>query len=394
MNRRIQILDSTLREGEQTPGVYFDNHIKKEIAERLDSIGVDYIEAGHPLVSEEIYTAVDDISRLGLKATVVAHARSQKMDIDAALQTEVGMIGIFFCVSDDRLGEVYNTSISKAIDRISSVIEYAKRIKPGLLIRYTPEDTVRSKLQNVFDASIAAVRAGADIISIADTTGYMITGSRSMYDYVCRLKDEFSKHGLHAKIAVHCHNDRGLALANSLDTVRAGVDIIDASVLGLGERTGITDLAALIFNLTDGFGQSRWRLPALQDLYRLVSKYAGIGIPVNHPIVGENAFTHNAGVHTHAWIKKNSHYESVRPELVGRKSKICLDNMSGAASVRYALEKAKIRDIDDDMTRWVLRQVKDIGKRGRIVSEEELIMLVKHYRSLLEKTACDQGRLV
>ena len=381
MNRQIQILDSTLREGEQTPGVYFDNHIKREIAVFLDSIGVDFIEAGHPLVSDDIRIAVNDISRMNLKSTVVAHARSQKQDIDLAMQSDVGLIGIFYCVSNERLKDVFNVSLTKAVDQIASTIAYAKSIKPEVLIRYTPEDTVRSKFQNVIDASVAAVQAGADIISVADTTGYMIPGIRSMYDYIVRLKDELAKHSLYPRIAAHCHNDRGLALANSLDAVRGGADIIDASVLSLGERTGITDLAELLFNLTDGYGQGNWDLPRLQELYNLVSKYTSIDIPVNRPIVGENAFTHNAGVHTHAWIKKNDHYESVKPELVGRKSKICLDNMSGIASVLYALERAGVTDIDNKMSEWILKRVKEIGLRGRVVEEDELLLLVKYFRS-------------
>ena len=392
MNKRIQVLDSTLREGEQTPGVYFDNHIKREIAERLDAIGLNYIEAGHPLVSDEICAAVNEISHMGLKATIVAHARSQQKDIDLALQTNVGMIGIFYCVSDERLSDVFKISLSRAIDQIVTIISYAKKAKPDLLIRYTPEDTVRSKFENVVEASVAAVQAGADIISVADTTGFMIPGIRSMYDYISRLRDELAKRNLYPRIAAHCHNDRGLALANSLDAVRAGAEIIDASVLGLGERTGITDLAGLLFNLSDGFQQESWNLPGLQELYNLVSKYTGIRIPLNHPIVGENAFTHNAGVHTHAWIKKNHHYESVRPELVGRVSKICLDNMSGVASVYHALERAEVQDIDDDMTKWVLGRVKEIGLKGRVVEEGELLMLVKHYRSLAgREPICKEG---
>ncbi len=384
MNNQIQILDSTLREGEQTPGVYFDNHIKKEIADILNSIGVGYIEAGHPLVSDEICTAVRDISRLNLNSIVVAHARSQKKDIDMALQSNVGMIGIFYCVSDKRLNDVFNVSLTKAIDQIVSTITYAKEQKPDILIRYTPEDTVRSKFQNVVDASVAAVEAGADIISVADTTGYMIPGVRSMYDYISRLRDALSKHGIRPTIAAHCHNDRGLALANSLDAVRAGANIIDASVLRLGERTGITDLAEILFNLTDGFHLDRWDLPRLQKLYELVSNYTGIGIPVNYPIVGENAFTHNAGVHTHAWIKKNDHYESVQPEIVGRTSKICLDNMSGLASVIHALERISNAEIDIEMAKWILKRVKEIGLRGRAVKEDELNLLVKYFKSLVE----------
>jgi len=150
-----------------------------------------------------------------------------------------------------------------------------------LLIRYTPEDTVRSQFENVIQAAAAAVEAGADIISVADTTGYMVPGtSRSMYDYISRLIEELDKRDLHPKIAVHCHNDRGLALANALDAYRAGASIIDAAALGLGERAGIVDLAQLLAVLTIDYNENRWNLSKLVELYDLVSKHSGIPIPL------------------------------------------------------------------------------------------------------------------
>lgn len=381
----VRVLDSTLREGEQTPGVYMDTHVKQEIARLLDAVGVQFIEAGHPLVSDDIRQAVRDVAWLGLNATVVAHARSLRGDVEAAVETGVGMIGMFYCVSDERLDTVFCTTLSDAINQITDAIRYARQLNPRLVIRYTPEDTVRSPFSNVVEAAVAAVEAGADVISIADTTGYMMPGVRSMYDYVLRLREAMAARGATPKIAVHCHNDRGLALANSLDAYRAGAEIIDATVLNLGERTGITDLAELIYNLYDGYGEDRWHFAGLCELYRVVSKYSRFPIPPNHPLVGGNAFTHNAGVHTQAWIKRNSHYESVDPALVGRKSTICLDNMSGVASVRFALERLHVPDIDDRMILCIVNEVKAIGRRGRAVDEEELTMLVRSYRQNLVK---------
>ena len=381
----ILVLDSTLREGEQTPGVYFDKHIKLAISNLLDEVGVDIIEAGHPMVTHEIHAAVKSIAQKNYKAIVGAHSRSLKSDVDLALECGVGFIGIFYCVSDERLNTVFKKDLDSAIRLITDVIKYAKEQNPKLLIRYTPEDTVRSQFENVVKAAVEAVEAGADIISVADTTGYMVPGTnRSMYDYITRLKDEFAKRNLSPKIAVHCHNDRGLALANALDAYRAGVNIIDAAALGLGERAGIVDLAQLLTVLTVDYNERRWNLSKLVDLYDLVSKHSGIPIPANYPITGHNAFTHCAGVHAHAASINPMHYESLNPELLGRQRTFALDHMSGIASLRYALVMIGEESLDDELQLDVIKEVKSVGQRGRIVDLPELkhiVDAVKHHQT-------------
>jgi len=381
----VWVLDSTLREGEQTPGVYFDKHIKLAIANLLDEVGVDIIESGHPMVTPEIHAAVKAIAQKGYKRIVGAHSRSLKSDVDLALECGVGFIGIFYCVSDERLETVFKKDLDTACMLITDVIKYAKDQKPDLLIRYTPEDTVRSQFENVVKAAVAAIEAGADIISVADTTGYMVPGTeRSMYDYISRLKDEFGKRNLSPKVAVHCHNDRGLALANALDAYRAGVDIIDAAALGLGERAGIVDLAQLLTVLTIDYKENRWNLTKLVELYELVSQHSGIPIPANFPITGKNAFTHCAGVHTHAASVNPMHYESLNPELLGRPRTFSLDHMSGIASLRYALALIEESSLDSDLQNDVLREVKSVGQRGRTVELAELkhiVDAVKHHQT-------------
>ncbi len=158
-----------------------------------------------------------------------------------------------------------------------------------------------------------------------------------MYDYISRIKEAFDKNNVTAKIAVHCHNDRGMALPNALDAYRAGAEIIDASVLGIGERAGIVDLAQLLTVLTLDYQISKWDLSKLPELYNLVSKYSGIPIPDNFPLMGKNAFTHCAGVHTHAAAINPMHYENINPEIFGRERHFSLDHMSGLASIKYAL---------------------------------------------------------
>lgn len=377
MNRVLQILDSTLREGEQTPGVYFDKHIKLAIAKMLDDIGVNIIETGHPSVTQEIHDSVQIIAHSGFKAIIGAHARSLKNDVQLALNCGVDFIGIFYCVSDDRLNTVFKKDLSEAIEQITDVIKFAKSENPEIIIRYTPEDTVRSEFSNVVEASVAAVEAGADVISVADTTGYMIPGTdRSMFDYISKLKHELNSRNLHPKIAVHCHNDRGFALANALDAYRAGAEIIDASVLGLGERAGIVDLAQLMMVLSTDFGFSGWKLDKLDELYQFVSSHSGVPIPRNYPIIGKHAFTHCAGVHTHAAAINPTHYESLNPELLGKKRKFSLDHMSGIASLKYALSFIGEKELSEDLQLEVLSQVKNIGQKGKVVELSELPHIV------------------
>lgn len=373
----VEVLDSTLREGEQTPGVYFDKHIKLAIADLLDEVGVSIIESGHPSVTTEIYSAVKSIAQKHYKAKVGAHSRSLKGDVELALECGVDFLGIFYCVSDERLNTVFKKDLSVAIEQICGVIQFAKEQKPDLLIRYTPEDTVRSQFENVVAAAAAAVKAGADIISVADTTGYMVPGTpRNMYDYIKNLKTELAAQNLFPKIAVHCHNDRGLALANAIQAYEAGAEIIDASVLGLGERAGIVDLAQLLVVLTSDFGMNKWNLSKLPELYELVSRHSQVNIPVNYPVTGRNAFTHCAGVHTHAASVNPMHYESLSPELVGRKRTFSLDHMSGIASVRYALNLIGQGDLDETVQMNVLQEVKSVGQRGRTVELSELSHIV------------------
>lgn len=378
----VQILDTTLREGEQTPGVYFQPHVKLEIARYLEKVGVDIIETGHPYVSKNIRKSVKKISNSDINTIIGAHSRSLQEDVDTALECDVDLLGIFYCVSNDRLNQVFKTELSVAIKQITKTIAYAKDKNPNLIIRYTPEDTVRSKFENVIEASVQAVNAGADIISIADTTGYMIPGTdRSMYDYVSRVKDSLAKRGANPKIAVHCHDDRNLAIANALDGYRAGADIIDTTVLKLGERAGLVDLGTLLVILSEDFGEKNgWNLKKIPEVYEIVSIHSRIPIPVNFPITGENAFTNCAGLHTHAAAINPIHYQSINPEIVGRKMKVSLDHMSGLSSVRYALEQIGEENKEKEFISLILASVIEIGETGRTVGLKELEMIVKNIK--------------
>ena len=290
------------------------------------------------------------------------------------------------CVSNNRLNQVFKKDLNFAINQISGIIEYAKRLNPNLTIRYTPEDTVRSDFDNVIHVAVAAVQAGADIISIADTTGFMIPGSKNnMFDYISKFKEKMDQYNLSPKIAVHCHNDRGLALVNALDGIRAGAEIVDVSVLGLGERAGIVDMSQLLVTLRTEYGElSDLNLQKLPELYNLVSKYAKIPIPAHFPVMGANAFTHCAGVHTHAALKNPVHYQSLDPAIVGRKMEVSLDHMSGLSSAQWALDQLEI-EVDKEMLNRILDIIKSIGQKGRTVDLTELRHIIDWCKKHPEK---------
>ena len=378
----LKILDSTLREGEQTPGVYFNPETKLEIAGLLDQIGVDIIEAGNPAVDPEIALAVTRIANAGFKAKIAAHSLCRIDDVKKALDCGVDFLGVFFCVSHKRLEYDYDLCLDQAIDKIVEVITYAREQNDSLLIRYTPEDTVRSPMKNVIEAAAAAVRAGANIISIADTTGYTtpFQSNRSIYCFVKVIKEELAAQELYPQIEVHCHNDRGLALANALDAYKAGADIIDVSVMGLGERAGIVDLAELLINLVENVEEENfWKMGYLKDLYNLVSKYSHIPISPRHPVVGKNAFTHYAGVHVTAMAKNERLYQSLNPEIFGIKSSMTLGIQSGFTAVELALKQIGRPEVAEnkDLVVKILKEIKKLAKRGTPIDiDKELPAIV------------------
>jgi len=363
----VEILDSTLREGEQTPGVTFNVEEKLTIANLLDEFGVNIIEAGHPKVSEDIFRGVKEISNQGYKAEVLAHCRAIKEDIDAARSCDADWVGIFFCVSNRRLEQHFRSNLEQAIDIVTSSIEYAK--DQGLKVRYTPEDTVRTEYNSLIKVSKAAVEAGADRISIADTVGAM-TPIR-MYDFVKKMKSD-----LKVKLNVHCHNDLGLATANSLAAYEAGATLIDVSVNGIGERAGITPLSELCIVLHCLYSiRNNWKLELLPKLSQKVSEVSGIYISPNTPIVGENAFLHNAGLHVAAVLNDPKHYEVFPAELVGRKRNFVLDKMAGIQTVKQKLHQIGVSISNENVTK-VINYAK--SKEKGIVSDYEIITLLNN----------------
>jgi len=361
----IKILDTTLREGEQTPGVSFTIDQKIEIAKLLDEFGVDIIEAGHPMVTLSIKHSIKKIVELNLNAEILAHCRAKIEDINLALECGVDWVGIFFSVSDRSLEERFRKSESEAISIITKAIRYAKA--HGLKVRYTPEDTVRSDIRRVIRVSKAAIKAGADRISVADTGGVM--SPLKMKRFITMLKKNIK-----IPINVHCHNDLGMATANSLAAYEAGADLIDVTVNGLGERTGIAPLSEITTALRTLYNVNKWKLDMLPEISEVVERYSGIKKSKQAPIVGENAFTHNAGLHVSALLINPYHYETIPCELVGRKRSIVIDKMASKEAIRYKLNTLNINVSEAK----ICRLFKEIKKREcNALSDKQLLRMVR-----------------
>ena len=364
---RPLILDTTLREGEQTPGVHFTIDQKVAIARRLDEFGVDFIEAGHPMVSPEIRRGVEAVAREGLNAQIFAHARAVRDDIDAARACDADWVGIFFSVRDKRLEDQFRKNMDQAVTVIQDAVSYAKA--HGLRVRYTPEDTVRSPWENVERAARAAVEAGADRISVADTTGCMTP--TQMQAFFTRLRSVVD-----VPLNVHCHNDLGMAVANSLAAYEAGASLIDVTVNGLGERTGIAPIAETTTALTLRYGiDPAWKLDMLPRLSDAVAEASGIPVHPQQPIVGAHAFRHNAGLHVAAVFVNPDHYESIPAALVGRSRSVALDRFAGLHTLQF-----KCRELGLVATERELEQV-----LARIKQEERPVVTDDEFRLLLDE---------
>ncbi|MFQ5795027.1 MAG: homocitrate synthase [Candidatus Bipolaricaulia bacterium] len=333
--RTIEILDTTLREGEQTANVSFSVDEKLEIARRLDEFGVDIIEAGHPVVSPDVREAVERIAHEGFRAQVLAHARAMRSDIDDALTAGTVWVGIFLGTSPLSLEHKLHISREVALEKIVDSICYAK--DHGLKVRFTPEDATRTELDYLLEVVGRAEEAGADRISIADTVGTMHpTAMRVLVDQVVSQ--------LSVPVHVHCHNDYGMAVANSLAGYEAGARLIDVTVNGLGERTGLASLAEVIIALKMLYHvENDWALEMLPELSHLVEKYSGVFNSDLAPIVGMSAFSHKAGLHTRAVLEDPRTYEAIPPEIVKRHRQIIIDKYTGRDTVRARLEEMGIK---------------------------------------------------
>ena len=364
----VEILDSTLREGEQTPYVNFLVDEKIEIAKKLDEVGVEMIEAGDPSVSPSIYTAVKRIASLHLNAEILAHSMATRHGINLAHECKVDRVAIFYPTSRIHLETKVNKTQSEAIDIICEHIRYA--INLGMKVRYTPEDASRTDFEFLVEVCNQAISAGADRVSFADTTGIM--QPHKMYDLIKRLR----KRLLPCKMDIHCHNDHGLALANAMAGVRAGADCIHTTVNGMGERTGIPDLSETILALHNLENVQKYDLHCLTEISSYIEKITGFFMAPNKPVTGQYAFSHKAGVHTDGVIKNPQTYESFDPAIIGRERKIVIDKYTGKHAVLARLEEYDVK-VDASELERIVDEIKNIGDTRRMIFDADIIEIAE-----------------
>jgi 2-isopropylmalate synthase len=367
IGQQIEILDSTLREGEQTPGVSFTVGQKIALAKRLDTFGVDFIELGHPAVSPDVYEAVEALNDLDLIAEKMAHGRAAKSDINEVVAIGVGWMGIFFGTSPLSLKHKFNITKSEALIRIETAVKYGK--DKGLNLRFTAEDASRTDLDFLIQVGQLVQKAGVDRFSLADTVGCLTpTQTKKL---VSRIVSE-----LDIPVHVHCHNDFGMATANALSALESGAQCVDVAVNGLGERCGLPPLAEVVTALTNIYKiNGNWDLGLIPELTDMVASFSKLDSNANQPIIGKNAFTHKAGLHVKAMVKEPKSYEAISPESIHRKRHFVIDKFTGAAALINKLEGIGIK-VSSQKLDPILKEIKLHSEKVNW-EDKELISLIK-----------------
>ncbi len=330
-NQKIRILDSTLREGEQHPGISFTVKQRIQIAWMLDSFGVDQIEIS-PVVSTDHAEATRTIIKQGLKADILAHVRAIKSDVDVAISCGATWVATYMGISDIHLSAKLKITREQAKIRALEVADYIK--SHGLKARFTMEDASRTDPVFLLDMCREINHLGIERISIPDTVGIM--RPTGMYNLVKMVRENIDMS--RSSIDVHCHNDIGLALANALAGCDAGADQIHTTIDGLGERTGIPTLAETAVALMLIYKSNNdLRLHMLKDLSKTISQYTGLEVPASKPVVGDSAYKHKAGTHLAAILMNPSAYEILEPKIVGNRRKIVFGELAGKNGAAYLL---------------------------------------------------------
>lgn len=376
--KKIRILDSTLREGEQHPGVTFSNKQRIQIAWMLDYFGVDQIEIS-PVVSPDHKEATKTIIKQGLKADIVAHVRALKADVDVAIDCDATWMATYLGISEIHMKDKLRITREEALRRSVETVEYAKA--HGLKMRFTVEDGSRADPEFLMQVVKAISEAGVDRISLPDTVGIM--RPNGMYNFVKSIRDEID-----TPLDVHCHNDIGLALANSLAGCDGGADQIHTTIDGIGERTGIPALAETAVALTYLYNSpNNFRLDMLMDLSRLIEQYTTIVPYDSKPIVGPTAYKHKAGTHLAAILRNPAAYEPIDPKVVGNRRRIVFGELVGKNGAAYLMSLLGLEQ-NEEHAKSVAAGLKNLrmGDLLEIPLDDRLEQKIINVKELKEQT--------
>ena len=371
---RLVLWDETLRDGEQSPGVRFSPEEKMDLAELLSEIGVSVINAGIPVVSADEARAVRELAGAGLKAKILAAARTVPTDVEAVVRSGASHIAIFVAASQVHLRFKLKMSQEEVLQASLASVRRAK--EAGLHVAFVTEDTVRAPFDFVERLYRAVQDAGADRLVVADTVGVMTPLTFRWY------LEEFQRRVQPRDLSVHCHNDFGMATANTLTALEVGAVAPHVCVNGLGERAGNAALEEVVLALETLYHYPTGiRTDRLFELSRLVEEYSGVPIAPNKALVGYNAFSHEAGIHTHGIIAHTLTYEPLQPETLGRQRAMILGKHTGRAAV---VEKLKERGITvpDATVVDLLARLKE-GAESR--SKAETHRFLEEYRARFER---------
>ncbi|RLI04068.1 2-isopropylmalate synthase [Candidatus Bathyarchaeota archaeon] len=361
---QVQFFDTTLRDGEQTPGISLTPPKKLEIAQALDSLGVNVIEAGFAAVSPGEREAVELISNAGLDAEVCSATRSVIKDIDVAIDAGVDSVNIIIPVSELHVKRKFNKEQAWILDVTSNVVQHAK--DRGVVAEICLEDGSRTKMDFLRKVIQRALDAGVDRVTPCDTVG-TLTPERSL-EYYGALHEMFPD----MVLGVHVHNDFGLATANTIAGVAGGATHIHATINGLGERAGNASLEEncvaleLLYKVKTGINMQR-----ITSTSHTVSRVTGMQVQPNKAIVGRNAFAHESGIHTHAILRDPTTYERIDPALVGATRRLVSGKHAGSTGLFNNLMTMGLEPSEAQFNE-ILEQVKSLGDKGTLISDTDL----------------------
>jgi 2-isopropylmalate synthase len=377
--RKINIFDTTLRDGEQSAGVNLNLTEKLEIARQLERLGVDIIEAGFPAASKGDFQAVKQIAETIRNCSVTGLSRSVQSDIDAAWEALKGgaepRLHLFIATSPIHMQYKLRMKPEEVIEAAVSAVKYAKKYFP--IIQWSAEDACRSDLQFLAKIITEVIKAGANVINIPDTVGYITPKEYGeIFSYLTKNVQNIEK----VSLSAHCHDDLGMAVANSLAAVEHGATQIEGTINGIGERAGnaaLEEVAVALYIRRDYYqATTRLNLQEIKKTSNLVSKLTGMVIPQNKAVVGKNAFAHESGIHQDGVLKEKTTYEIISPELVGVQSNsMVLGKHSGRHALRNRVTELGYTLTEEEVNKLFVR-FKELADKKKDITDDDLVALI------------------